>query len=72
MHDNIAKSPRVSGGRIIGCTFHYLIGILLASLLMAFWGLQWARQPSLAPALIIGVGTIVPLFHPPARHGSGC
>jgi hypothetical protein len=62
MHDNIAKSPRVSGGRIIGCTFHYLIGILLASLLMAFWGLQWARQPSLAPALIIDVGTIVPLI----------
>jgi hypothetical protein len=33
--------------------------ILFASLLVAFWGLGWARQPSLAPALIVGVATVV-------------
>jgi Protein of unknown function (DUF2938) len=56
VHDNTTKSAHVSGERIIGWTFHYLIGILFAWLLIAFWGLQWARQPSLAPALIVGVG----------------
>lgn len=61
-HDNIAKSPQVSGERMIGWTVHYLIGILFAWLLIPFWGLQWARQPSLAPALIIGLATIAAPF----------
>lgn len=57
--DNITIAPPVPGERTIGWTLHYLIGILFASLLMACWGLQWARQPSLAPALIVGIGTTV-------------
>jgi hypothetical protein len=61
-HDNITKSAPVPGERVIGWTFHYLIGVVFAWLLIAFWGPQWARQPSLAPALIIGVATIVAPF----------
>jgi len=58
-HDPIGKSPRVAGERAIGWTAHYLIGIAFAAVLLASWGLEWARQPTLAPALIVGIGTVV-------------
>ena len=61
-HDPIAKSPRVSGERVIGWTAHYLIGIAFAAVLVAGWGLAWARQPTLGPALIVGIGSLVAPF----------
>jgi hypothetical protein len=38
---------------------HYSIGIAFAFLLLAIWGLDWARSPTLWPALVIGVATIL-------------
>ena len=35
-----------SGERLIGWTAHYLIGIAFAAVLLAIWGLEWARQPT--------------------------
>jgi hypothetical protein len=57
-HDAIAASPPVRGEGAIGWTAHYLIGIAFAALLLAIWGLDWARQPTLAPALIVGIGSV--------------
>jgi hypothetical protein len=62
-HDPIAASPAVKGEGLIGWTAHYLIGIAYAAVLLAVWGLDWARYPTIAPALIVGIGTVVfPLF----------
>jgi hypothetical protein len=61
-HESIAKEPPLRGERIIGWTAHYLIGITFAALLLAIWGLEWARQPTLLPALFIGIVTIVAPF----------
>ncbi|ALN83195.1 hypothetical protein LA76x_5093 [Lysobacter antibioticus] len=61
-HDPIAATPRVRGERAIGWTAHYLIGIAFAAVLLAMWGLDWARQPSLAPALIVGIGSVAAPF----------
>jgi hypothetical protein len=62
-HDPIAASPAVKGEGLIGWTAHYLIGIAYAAVLLAVWGLDWARHPTIAPALIVGIGTVVfPLF----------
>jgi hypothetical protein len=61
-HERIAAVPAVRGERIIGWIAHYAIGIAFAGLLLAIWGLDWARQPTLAPALMVGVGTVAAPF----------
>jgi hypothetical protein len=47
---------------VIGWGAHYAIGIVFAGLLVAIWGLDWARHPTPLPALIIGLLTIVAPF----------
>lgn len=61
-HDPIAVSPRVGGERLIGWAAHYLIGIAFAAVLLAIWGLEWARQPTIGPALIVGIGSVAAPF----------
>ncbi|MTV18339.1 MULTISPECIES: DUF2938 domain-containing protein [Bradyrhizobium] len=61
-HDRIAASPQVAGERVIGWTAHYLIGIGFAGVLLAMFGLDWVRQPSIAPALMVGIGSVAAPF----------
>jgi len=61
-HDPIAASPAVHGERLIGWTAHYVIGIAFAAVLLAVWGLEWARHPTLVPALIVGIGSVAAPF----------
>lgn len=61
-HDRIAASPAVAGELAIGWTAHYAIGIAFAGALLATWGLDWARRPTLAPALIVGIGSVLAPF----------
>jgi hypothetical protein len=61
-HDRIAASPPVRGERLIGWTAHYLIGIAFAAMLLAIWGLEWARLPTIGPALIFGIGSVAAPF----------
>ena len=61
-HDPIAASAPIRGEAVIGWTAHYLIGASFAMLLLAIWGIEWARQPTLAPALIVGVATVLAPF----------
>lgn len=57
-HSNIAEAAPFRAETLVGWTVHYLIGIAYAALLLALWGLEWSRNPTLMPALIVGVGTI--------------
>jgi hypothetical protein len=57
-HRPIAASAPVERERLIGWTAHYLIGISFAAILLAIWGLDWARQPTLGPALAVGLGSV--------------
>jgi hypothetical protein len=64
----IAATPPVRGERLIGWTAHYLTGIAFAGVLLALWGIDWARNPTLAPALIVGIGSVAaPLLVMQAR-----
>src|SRR5262245_15012201 len=54
-HDPIAASPAMPHERAIGWIAHYLTGIVFAAILLAIWGLDWARHPTIAPALIVGI-----------------
>jgi hypothetical protein len=58
-HENIARTPPVRGERLIGWCAHYLIGIGFATLAVMVFGLSWARSPTLFPALVIGVVTVL-------------
>jgi hypothetical protein len=61
-HDRIAASPPVKGERLIGWAAHYATGIAFAAVLLAIWGVDWIRQPALAPALVIGIGSVAAPF----------
>jgi hypothetical protein len=61
-HDNIAKAEPISGEGKIGWAVHYATGIVFAAFLLAIFGLDWARDPSLLPALGIGIATLIAPF----------
>jgi hypothetical protein len=61
-HDRIAASAAVPRERLIGWTAHYLIGVAFAAVLLAIWGLEWARDPTIGPALIVGIGSVAAPF----------
>jgi hypothetical protein len=61
-HDPISAAPPVRGEQVIGWMVHYLIGVAFAALLPALWGPEWIRQPTLLPALMVGVGTVAAPF----------
>jgi hypothetical protein len=61
-HDPIAASLPVQGERLVGWTAHYLTGIAFAAMLLAIWGLDWVRHPTIGPALIVGIGSVVAPF----------
>ena len=61
-HERIATAAPVRGERMIGWTAHYLIGIAFAGVLLAICGLAWARQPTLGPALALGIAAVAAPF----------
>lgn len=72
MHAGIAKSPAVKGELVLGWLAHYSIGVTFAALLLLVCGLHWAWSPTLGPALLVGVVTVVaPLFVLQPAFGSG-
>lgn len=71
-HVSIATADPVRAEQWIGWAAHYAIGITFAALLLVWVGPEWARTPTLAPALAIGVGTVVaPWFLLQPAMGAG-
>lgn len=71
-HERIERAPPVRGERALGWTAHYAIGVAFAALLLATFGLEWAHAPSIGPALLIGLLTVVaPLFVLQPALGAG-
>jgi hypothetical protein len=63
VHEDMARVAPVRGELVLGWCAHYAIGISFAALLLAAFGLTWARSPSLLPALAVGIVTVLgPLF----------
>ena len=70
--ESIAKTPPIRGELWVGWFAHYSIGVAFAALLLAVYGLEWAQKPTLLPALIIGIATVVsPLFILQPALGAG-
>ena len=72
VHDRIAAARPVRGERPLGWLAHYAIGVTFALLLLAIWGLDWVRSPTILPALVVGLGTIIaPWFVMQPAMGAG-
>jgi hypothetical protein len=72
VHERIAAARPVPGERPLGWLAHYAIGVTFALLLLAIWGLDWVRSPTILPALLVGLGTIVaPWFVMQPAMGAG-
>lgn len=61
-HANIGAAPRKSAECTVGWIAHYMIGITFALIFVALTGPTWLQQPTLLPALIFGVVTVVAPF----------
>ncbi len=62
-HDAIARAQPIKGELALGWLMHYVTGIAFAGLLLGIVGMDWARIPTLLPALLVGIPTVViPLF----------
>ena len=58
-HKDIAQAEPVANELAIGWAAHYVTGIAYAALLVAFAGPAWLSEPSLGPALALGLVTIL-------------
>jgi Protein of unknown function (DUF2938) len=71
-HASIRQSPRIPGELVWGWLTHYAVGIAFAGLLVLMTGLAWTRNPSLLPAVAVGMSTVMaPLFVMQPAMGSG-
>jgi len=71
-HDSISTAAPVRGEHIAGWLAHYLIGVVFAALLIGIWGFAWIRQPTIGPALAVGIGSVVaPFFLMQPGMGAG-
>lgn len=67
LHAGIANAPQKNFECSLGWIAHYAIGVAYAFLLAAIVSGSWLLRPTLLPALLFGIGTVlVPFFvmHP--------
>lgn len=58
-HENIVAAPARPGECVVGWIAHYIVGIAFALMLIALVSCSWLASPTLAPAVAIGVGTVL-------------
>lgn len=57
-HSNIASIPQKSAECTVGWIAHYMIGIVFATMFLAFTGKDWIQHPTLIPSIIFGGVTV--------------
>ena len=61
-HSNIVSSPRKRAECALGWIVHYMTGITFAIAFVALAGNNWLLHPTLIPAVIFGVVTVIAPF----------
>lgn len=61
-HSNIGSAPRKSAECTTGWIAHYMIGVLFAIAFVAVVDNRWLQHPTLIPAVIFGVVTVLAPF----------
>ncbi|QYJ75107.1 DUF2938 domain-containing protein [Shewanella sp. FJAT-52076] len=62
IHNPIASSESQQGEALVGWLAHYATGIAFAGLLLPFAGAIWFTEPTLAPAITLGLVTVAAPF----------
>ena len=62
MHASIANSPQRRFECAVGWIAHYIIGVVYALVLVALVSGDWLARPTLLPALLLGIGTVLVPF----------
>lgn len=71
-HSNIIKVSHIKGECLTGWITHYLTGISLAAVFLLIAGQGWLKDPSIIPALVFGVVSVIaPLFIMQPAFGFG-
>jgi Protein of unknown function (DUF2938) len=71
-HPAIAAAQPIRAERTLGWLVHYGVGVAFAGLLIGSQAIEWARHPTLLPAVVFGVGSVVaPLFVMQPAMGAG-
>lgn len=71
-HKSIAAAPRKDSECTLGWIAHYAIGAVFALTLVALASPKWLQQPTVFPALLLGVATVVmPFFVMQPSFGLG-
>ena len=58
-HNHIAAAPQKPSECAIGWIAHYAIGVIFAWSLVLLASPRWLREPTLLPAMILGLATVV-------------
>jgi len=61
-HSNIGSAPPKSAECTVGWIAHYTIGITFALVFVTLVGHTWLRRPTLMPAIVFGVVTVLAPF----------
>jgi hypothetical protein len=71
-HANIAAAPQKTFECTVGSIAHYSIGVVFALVFVVLMSGDWLARPTLLPALLYGIGTIVfPFFLMQPSFGLG-
>jgi hypothetical protein len=71
-HSNIASAPRKSAECTVGWIAHYMIGVTFAVAFLALAGNNWLQHPTLLPAILFGIVTVLmPFFIMQPAFGLG-
>ena len=62
-HINIISSKPKSAECIVGWIAHYIFGITFAIAFVALVGSNWLQQPTLIPAIVYGIVTVLAPFY---------
>jgi len=72
IHRPITATAPVAGEQAIGWAVHFAIGVFFAAIFVALSGPQWLGHPTVAPALLFGIVTVVaPFFVMQPAMGAG-
>ncbi len=71
-HASIVTARPIRNERLVGWVLHYITGSVFAMMLFGAQGLTWICNPSLTPALVIGlISVIAPFFIMQPSFGFG-